>query len=205
MTATTLRPGEAPDPVADLESRRRRAGWAMALRGIIAVIFGLIALRYPGAAMGAFVVIFAVFAFADAILECVTARALGRLGLRRSWYVVGALASIAAGILAIAYPRVTFLVLVLLVGARAIAIGIVEMAAALSWRELDGRWLLGLTGALSIVLGILLFASPLQGGLALLWTIGVYAIVFGAMLLVVGVRVVGGGHHGRTSRPAAAA
>jgi uncharacterized membrane protein HdeD (DUF308 family) len=204
MTATTPRPEDAPDPVAALESRRRRAGWAMAVRGIIAVIFGLIAVRYPGSAAGAFVIIFAVFAFADAILEFVTASAMGRLGLRWGWYVVGALASIAAGILAIAYPRATFLVLVLLVGARAIAIGIVEMAAAFSWRELDGRWLLGLTGALSIILGILLFVSPAQGGLALLWTIGVYAIVFGVMLFVLGVRVVGSGHHGSTSHPAAA-
>src|SRR5690349_5985244 len=128
MTATTSRSGAALDPVADLESRRRRAGWAMALRGIIAVIFGLIALRYPGAAMGAFLIIFAVFAFADAILEFATATALGRLGLRWGLYVVGALASTAAGVLAIAYPRMTFLVLVLLVGARAIAVGIVEMA-----------------------------------------------------------------------------
>jgi len=205
MTATTLRPDEALDPMADRESRRRRAGWAVALRGIVAVIFGLIALRYPGAAAKAFVIIFAVFAFVDAILELVTARALGRLGMRWGWYALGAVASVAAGILALAYPSATFLVIVLLVGARAIAVGILEMAAAFSWRELDGRWLLGLTGALSIVLGVLLFASPLQGGLALLWTIGVYAIVLGVMMFVLGVWVVGSSHHGAASRPAAAA
>jgi uncharacterized membrane protein HdeD (DUF308 family) len=176
----------------------------MALRGILAVIFGLIALRHPGAAASAFVIIFAVFAFADAILELVTATAFGGLGLRWGWYAAGAVVSVAAGILAIAYPRATFLVLVLLIGARAIALGIVEMGAALSWRELDGRWLLGLTGALSIVLGILLFASPAQGGLVLLWTIGVYAIVFGAMLFVLGVRVVTAGGHGTPHGHAAA-
>lgn len=203
MTATTPRPGDAPDPVADREARRRRTGWAMALRGVIAVIFGLIALRDPGAAVGAFAIIFAVFAFTDAILELVAASALGRLGLNRGWYALGALASIAAGILAIVYPRATFVVLVLLIGARAIAIGIVELGAALSWRDHDGRWLLGLTGALSIVLGILLFASPVAGALALLWTVGVYAIVLGAALFVAGVRVVGGGHHGAASGPAA--
>lgn len=204
MTATGLVSEDAPGPVADRESRRRHAGWAMALRGIIAVIFGLIALRSPGAAAKAFVIIFAVFAFVDGILELVAARALGGLGMRWAWYALGALASIAAGILALAYPGATFLVIVLLVGARAIAIGIVEMAAAFSWRELDGRWLLGLTGALSIILGVLLFASPLQGGLVLLWTIGVYAIVLGVMLFVAGVWVVGSSHHGAASRPAPA-
>ena len=203
MTAATADHEDAPGALAVVESRRRHAGWAMALRGIIAVIFGLIALRYPSAAAGAFVIIFAVFAFADAILEFVAASALGRMGLRWGWYVFAALASIAAGILALTYPRMTFVVLVLLVGARAIVMGILEMGAAFSWRELDSRWLLGLTGALSIVLGILLFASPTRGGLALIWTIGVYAIVFGVMLFVLGVRVATSGGHGATSGHAA--
>jgi uncharacterized membrane protein HdeD (DUF308 family) len=188
------RPDELHPPSANalesqFESRRRHAGWALALRGIVAVIFGLIALRYPSAAAGAFVIIFAVFAFADAILEIFAANAFGRMGYRWGWYVLGAIVSIAAGILALVYPRATFLVLVLLIGARAIVTGVFEMAAAISWRELDSRWLLGLAGAVSVVLGILLFASPSVGGLALLWTVGVYAIVFGIMFVVLGVRV----------------
>jgi uncharacterized membrane protein HdeD (DUF308 family) len=184
MTAATAGYEGVP---ALLESRGRRIGWALALRGIVAVIFGLVALRYPSAAAGAFVIIFAVFAFADAILEILAASALGRAGARWGWYALAALASVAAGILAIVYPRITFVALVLLVGARAIAVGVLEMGAAFSWREYEGRWLLGLTGALSIVLGILLFASPSEGGLALLWTIGVYAIVVGAAMLGLGI------------------
>jgi uncharacterized membrane protein HdeD (DUF308 family) len=185
----------ATGPFNVLESQRQRAAWAVALRGIVAVIFGLIALRYPGAAAGAFVIIFSVFAFADAILEFMVASMFGRMGLRWGWYAVAALVSIAAGVLAIVYPSITFLVLVLLVGARALVMGILEMGAAFSWRELDGRWLLGLTGALSTVLGILLLASPSTGALALLWTIGVYAIVFGVMSLGLGVWL-GVHHHG---------
>jgi uncharacterized membrane protein HdeD (DUF308 family) len=203
MMATPAVHEDAPGPSVVIESHHRQAGWAMALRGIVAVIFGLIALRYPSAAAGAFVIIFAVFAFADAILDFVAASAFGRMGLRWGWYVFAAIVSIAAGILALAYPRVTFVVLVLLVGARAIVMGILEIGAAFSWRELDSRWLLGLTGALSIVLGILLLASPTQGGLALMWAIGVYAIVSGVMLVVSGVRVASSGGHGTTSAHAA--
>jgi len=199
MTAAT---GPAPRSTDAVAPRQRNVGWAMALRGVVAVIFGLIALRYPSAAAGAFVIVFAVFAFADAILEFITARALGRMGKRWGWYVFGALVSIAAGVVALAYPRATFVVLVLLVAARAILTGIVEMGAAISWRELDARWLLGILGALSIVFGILLLVSPVRGGLALLWTIGVYAIVVGVVGFVSGLRLAARGDHGYASRHA---
>ena len=188
-----------------VESRSRQAGWAMALRGVVAVIFGLIALRYPSAAAGAFVIIFAVFAFADAILEFVVARTAGRIGARWGWYVVGGIVSLVAGVVALVYPTATFFALVLLVGARALATGIVEIGAALTWRELDSKWLLGLTGALSIVLAVLLFASPVRGGVALLWTIGVYAIVLGVMMLGAGVTTATRHRHRASSEHAAAA
>ncbi len=173
-----------------LESRARQAGWAMALRGVVAVIFGIIALRNPNAAAGAFVVVFAIYAFADGLRNFVLAGGLGRAGRSWGWYLFEGIASIALGIVALAYPSATLLALVLLVGLRAVVLGIFELGAAFSWEQFDSRWLLGLTGVLSIILGVVLFASPVAGGLALLWTIGVYAIVFGVMLIGVGVRVV---------------
>jgi uncharacterized membrane protein HdeD (DUF308 family) len=159
----------------------------MALRGIVAIIFGVIALRYPGAAASAFVIVFAVFAFADAILDFVVAGTFGRMGMRWGWYVFAALVSIAAGVLALAYPSATFLVLVLLVGARAFAMGIVEIGAAFSWKDIGSRWLVALTGLLSIVFAVLLFVSPAEGGLALLWVIGIYAVVLGVMMIGLGM------------------
>ena len=188
-----------------VESTARHAGWVMALRGIIAVVFGVIALRNPSAAAGAFVIVFAIYAFADGILELFLAGQLGRAGQRWGWYLFGGIASVAVGIIALAYPSVTLIALVLLVGIRALMLGILDLIAAFSWEELDSRWLLGLTGVLSIVLGILLLASPVEGGVALLWLVGVYAIVFGVMLFGLGLRTVsavrqGGGHlHGPTA------
>ena len=198
MTTTQPADAHAPGILALPEAHRRHGGWPLALRGIAALIFGLIALRYPSAAAGAFVIVFAVFAFADAILEFVVARTLGRVGARWGWYVFAALVSIAAGVVALAYPRITFLVLVLLVGARAIVMGALEIAAAASWRGRDSRWMLALAGALSIILGILLFASPGVGGLALLWTIGVYAIVLGIMLVTLGAQLIYRERHHRS-------
>ena len=196
MTSVEEAGERAPGLLKALDSKRRHAGWAMALRGLVAVIFGIVALLKPDVAAGVFVAAFAVFAFADGILDFVLAAELGRAGQRWGWYVVGGIVSIAAGIVALAYPGVTLLVLVLVVGARAIVMGILELGAAFSWPELDSRWLFGLTGVLSIVLGVLLFASPAAGGLALLWTIGVYAIVIGAMVFGLGVRITEAGRHG---------
>jgi uncharacterized membrane protein HdeD (DUF308 family) len=175
-----------------MRSNSRRTGVGMILRGIVAVIFGVIALRDPGVAAGAFVLIFAVFAFADGILDFYIAATLGRSGMRWGWYVLAALVSIAAGVIALAYPGITFLVLVLLVGARALVTGVLEIAAAISWRELESRWLLALSGLLSITFGVLLFVSPTVGGVALIWMIGVYAIVLGVEMFALGLRLARG-------------
>jgi len=189
----------ATSPGDVLRPRGGQAGRVMALRGIIAVIFGIIALSSPHLVVGALVIVFAVFAFADAILDFIAARGFGQAGLGWGWYAFAGIASIAAGVVALVYPRETFLVLVLIVGARAIVMGFLELGASFSWRTLDSRWLLGLAGLASIILGILLFASPSVGGLALVWTIGIYAIVFGVTIFVVGLRMISRSHHAATS------
>jgi uncharacterized membrane protein HdeD (DUF308 family) len=178
-----------------LESTARHAGWAIALRGIIAVVFGVIALRAPNVAAGAFVIVFAIYAFADGILDFFLAAQLGRSGHRWGWYLFEGIATIAVGVIALAYPGITLLTLVLLVGIRAITLGIFELVGAFSGEGVDSRWLLGITGVLSIVLGVLLLVSPAAGGLALLWTIGVYAIIYGVMFFAIGVRTLSAERH----------
>jgi uncharacterized membrane protein HdeD (DUF308 family) len=161
----------------------------MALRGVLAVVFGIIALRSPGIAAAAFVIVFAVWAFADGVLDLAMAARFGRAGLSWGWYALMGIVSIGLGVLALAYPRITLLALVLLVAIRAIVVGIFELVAAFSW-EVESRWLLGLTGLLSIVFGVLIFGSPAIGTLALIWTIGVYAIIIGVGLFVQGVKAI---------------
>jgi uncharacterized membrane protein HdeD (DUF308 family) len=125
------------------------------------------------------------------LLDFVLADRFGRAGLRWGWYLFEGIASVALGVIALAYPGLTLVVLVLLVGLRAIALGVFELAGAFALREPESRWLLGLTGVLSLVLGVMLLASPVGGGAALIWTIAVYGIVFGVALFVLGLHMFG--------------
>src|SRR5262245_4120917 len=111
----------------------------MALRGVVALIFGIVALRNPNAGAGAVVVAFAVFAFADGIVDFVLAGSMARDGQRWGWYLFEGLVSIAAGIIALANPRLTLLALVVLVGVRAVVIGFLEFGAAFSWPGVESR------------------------------------------------------------------
>jgi uncharacterized membrane protein HdeD (DUF308 family) len=172
-----------------MESAARQAGWTVALRGILAVIFGIIALRSPNIIAGAFVIVFAIYAFADGVLDFAIAAEMGRGGRSWGWHAFEGLASVALGVIALLYPGVTLVTVILLIGLRAIIMGIIEVVAAFSWEGAESRWLLGITGVLSIMLGILLLGSPVAGGVVILWTIGVYAIVFGVMLFAVGLRM----------------
>jgi uncharacterized membrane protein HdeD (DUF308 family) len=171
-----------------VESLAAHSGWATALRGILAVAFGVIALRSPHAAAATLVIVFAVFAFADGVLDFLLAARHGRAGQRWGWYLFEGIVTVALGVIALAFPGVTLLALVLIVALRAILLGVLELVAAFSWEGMDSRWLLGLAGVLSVVLGILLLGAPVQGGFALIWAIGMYAIIVGVALFAVGLR-----------------
>jgi uncharacterized membrane protein HdeD (DUF308 family) len=179
-----------PVTVRSVESMWRHAGWATVLRGILAVAFGIIALRSPHVAIKAFVIVFAVWAFADGLVDFATAARLGRAGHRWGWYLFEGVVSVAIGVIALAAPGITFLALVFYVGLRAIILGFIEGASAFSWAGHQSRWLLGVAGVLSLVMGILLLVSPVAGGLALVWVIGLYAVVIGIALFAHGLHMI---------------
>jgi uncharacterized membrane protein HdeD (DUF308 family) len=152
---------------------------------VLAIIFGLIVLFLPGIALLAFIWVFAVYAIVDGIVAVVVAirerESLNRWG----WVLVEGVLSIVAGILAFAYPRETALVLLFIIAAWAVLTGIMEIVAAFSMREhVSHEWALALAGILSIVFGIILFAHPGAGILAILWLVGIYSIIFGALFIV---------------------
>lgn len=184
-----------PSMRSPLESAARQTGWAVALRGVVAILFGVVAIRSPNGAASAFVIAFAIYAFADGLLDFVLAGQLGRARQRWGWYLFAGLASVALGAVALTYPCVTLMAIVFLVALRAIVSGIVELAGAFSWSGLQHRWLLGLAGILSIAVGALLLVRPVVGALALLWTIGVYAVVYGVVLFALGVRMLSAERH----------
>ncbi len=195
--------------MAPVEAHDHPSGWAVILRGVLAVVFGVIVIGSPALAASAFVIVFAVYAFMDAGMDFFVAVRRGRAGLRWGWYLIEGLASVVLGVLALALPGMTLILAVLLIGIRALVLGTLELAAAFSGKGLlEPRWLIGLAGAVSILFGILLLARPAAGALALLWMVGAYALVFGVVLFALGLHLLWTGHEehrGHAQRPAATA
>ncbi|SRR5258707_2656183 len=163
----------------------RRNWWLLALRGVFAIIFGLIALFAPGIALLAFIYVFAAYALIDGIVAVFTAiQERGSLS-RWGWVLFEGILSIIAGIVAFVYPGLTALVLLYLVASWAIVTGILELVAAFAIRGFAAReWALGLAGIISIIFGILLFVFPRAGLLSILWLVGIYGLVFGILFIV---------------------
>jgi uncharacterized membrane protein HdeD (DUF308 family) len=179
------------DLTADLAALSRN-WWAIALRGVAAIIFGLATFAVPGITLAVLVLLFGGYAIVDGIFNLVAAaRGLAGGGEQsRGWLVLEGLVSIAAGVAAFAWPGLTALALVYIIAAWAIVTGVLEIVAAVRLRRLiDNEWWLALSGALSIVFGGLLMAAPGVGALALVFWIGAYAILFGALLIGLAVRL----------------
>jgi uncharacterized membrane protein HdeD (DUF308 family) len=166
------------------------------LRGVIALIFGLLTLSRPGITLAALILFFGAYALADGVFTVVSAIA-NRHGLPHwGWVLFGGLCGIAAGIITFTMPHLTAMVLLYFIAFWAILTGISEIAAAVRLRKLiTDEWMLGLVGALSLLFGIYLIASPRGGALAVALWIGLYATLLGIGLLILGFRLRSWGQH----------
>lgn len=164
-----------------------RHWWAMAVRGALTLLFGLVALFWPRLTLGALVICFGVFALVGGMFALVVA--LGDRGKHERWGVLLAegLVSIAAGLLTFFWPLVTALVLLYLIAAWAVVTGVLELVVA-AWmhRAVGNGWILAAGGLASLLFGFLLAALPGVGLLALTWLIGVYALAAGTLLMLLG-------------------
>jgi len=161
--------------------------WVLLLRGIVAVLFGIMAFVVPGLTLVALVLLFGAYALVDGV----TALFVG--GRARAWslLLVGVL-GIIAGILTFIFPGITALWLLILIASWAVVRGLFEIVAAIKLRkELTNEWLLIPGGVLSIIFGILLFTNPAAGALTMVWLIGAYTLVFGIMMIVLSFRLRG--------------
>jgi uncharacterized membrane protein HdeD (DUF308 family) len=167
-----------------------RNWWILVLRGVAAVIFGCLAFVWPSITLAVLVLFFGAYALVDGIFAIVAALS-GRGGHERWWVLLlEGLAGIAAGIMTFFWPAITEVVLLFLIAVWAIATGLVEIIAAVSLRkEMKGEWLLFLSGVASVVFGVLLFARPGAGALAVVWLIGAYALLFGVLMIGFGFRL----------------
>jgi uncharacterized membrane protein HdeD (DUF308 family) len=159
--------------------------WLFLLRGILGIIFGLIALIFPGPTMLSLVLLFSAYMLVDGIFAIVSAvRAIRRKEDRWGLLIFEGLLNIAVGILAFLWPGITVIAFVILVAAWAIVSGGLMTAAGFRLNVDHGRWWLILGGLLSIAFGVLLIIAPLIGAVVLTWWIGAYAIAFGVALII---------------------
>jgi uncharacterized membrane protein HdeD (DUF308 family) len=166
--------------------------WALALRGVIAILFGLAALLRPDIALGALILLIGAYFLVDGVFALVGVFRGTRSGTPRWLLLLEGVVSILAGIIAFVYPGITAIALLYLVAAWAIITGIAEIATAIRLRqEIRGEWALILGGILSVLFGVLLAVLPGVGILSLIWLIGVYAIAFGVLLLITAFQVRG--------------
>src|SRR5579872_1078201 len=163
--------------------------WMLLLRGIAAIIFGALALTWPGMTLLTLILFYGAYVLVDGVLAVVAAITGGALA-PRWWLAIVGLLGIAAGLLTFLMPGVTALVLLYFIAGWAIATGVFQIIGAIKLRhEIDNEWFLILGGIVSVLFGGAMFAAPGAGALALVTVIGVYAIVIGGLLVALSFRL----------------
>lgn len=164
--------------------------WALAIRGLLAIAFGILTFVWPGVTLTFLALLFGAYVLLDGIFSLVSAFRGGQ-GRQRWWMLlIEGLLGIAAGAVAFLFTPVTIVALVYLIAAWAIVTGIFEIAAAIGIRRhLPGEWLLLLMGFVSVLLGVLLIGAPLAGAVIIAYWIGAYAIIFGILMLALALRL----------------
>lgn len=172
-----------------LDQLSKNWGW-IALRGAAAVMFGVLAIAWPGVTLVVLALFFGAYALIDGVCALVAAYRR-REGRGPVWpLVVVGLLGVGAGIVTFLWPEMTALALLMFIAWWALFVGLFQIAAAIRLRkEIDNEWMLGASGALSVLFGVLMIASPGAGAVAVAWIIGAYSIAFGVLLLALGFRL----------------
>ncbi len=168
----------------------KRHWWVPVIRGIFAIVFGIIAFVYPGLTIATLVLFFGAWVLIDGIF-----RIVGAIGHRASdpdwgWQLVIGILGIVVGLLTFHAPQITALALVIYIAAWALMIGASEIAIAVKMRrEIKGEWFLILMGLASIVFAVLLLWNPIAGAAAVIWLVAWYAVVIGILAIFFGFRL----------------
>jgi uncharacterized membrane protein HdeD (DUF308 family) len=178
------------DPTAGMAQSLADNWWVFALRGAVAIIFGILAFVWPAMTLTVLVLLFGAYVLVDGVFALISAfRARGHV---QHWWmlIVEGLICLIAGVLTFVYPSLTALVLLYIIAFWAILTGLFEMLAAVRLRrQIEHEWMLILAGLLSLLFGVLLAINPAAGALAVIFIIGAYAIVFGMTLVVLALRL----------------
>jgi uncharacterized membrane protein HdeD (DUF308 family) len=164
--------------------------WAVTIRGLCAILFGLAALFWTGLTIHLLVLWFGAYALVTGFFALITA--FQAMAHHQRWWLLlfEGFTGIAAGLFTFFWPGNTALILVLLIAIWAVFSGIFEISAALTapWPTAT-KWLLGISGAFSVLLGILIYRSPVAGAFSITWVLGAYALIFGISIFTLGLRL----------------
>lgn len=167
-----------------------RNWWLVVLRGLLAILFGLTAFFWPGLTWLVLVLMFGVYALVDGAFAMLSGLVSSKYSPRWWVFLLEGLVSVAAGVVALVSPGLAGFALILVIAAWAILTGILEIAAAIRLRrEISNEWMLGFGGFVSLVFGFLVLFQPLTGGLVITLMIGAYALIFGILLVALGLRL----------------
>ncbi len=167
-----------------------RNWWVLLIRGILAIAFGVLAFLWPGLTLAVLVLLFGAYALLDGVASIIIGLTGRGAQDNRLWLMLGGVFGVLVGVLTFVWPSITALALIYFIAAWAIVTGVFTIVAAVQLRkEIDNEWLLGISGALSILVGLYMAAFPGDGALALIWVIAAYAIVFGLLLIGLALRL----------------
>lgn len=191
------RAGPSPDAGPPKDGARNQAmcevlaqnWWAVLARGVLGLLFGVIAFLSPGATILSLVILFAAYMLVDGVFAIVAAVRAARANERWGLLVLEGVADIAIGVLGFLWPGLTAVAFVVMLAAWALVTGVLMVAAGFRLSIPHGRWLLVLSGVVSIVFGVLLAMAPILGAVVLTWWLGAYAVVFGVMLIALAFRL----------------
>ena len=175
------------------QSVAKAVWWMVLLRGVLAVLFGLVALFTPGIALLTLVYLFGFYALLDGVVAIVAGIRMRSSLAHWGWVVAQGAVSVLAGVVALVWPGVTALSLLVIIGVWAIALGVAEIVEAFTARRRGSPawgWTLA-AGVLGVLFGIALVLQPAAGILALLWLVGTFALVVGVVLIVWAFRIRG--------------
>lgn len=166
-----------------------RNWWLILLRGILAVIFGLLTFAWPGLTLFTLVMFYGAYALVDGVFSLAAAVTKGPPA-PRWWLAIVGLLGIGAGIVTLMWPQVTGIALLYLIAAWAIVSGVFQIIGAFRLRkEIEDEWLLALSGLVSVVFGALILANPGAGALGVAFAIGAFAVLFGVLQIALSLRL----------------
>jgi uncharacterized membrane protein HdeD (DUF308 family) len=163
--------------------------WALAIRGVLAILFALISFFWPGITAAVLILVFGAYALVDGIFALVAGLRAARHHGRSGALLLEGILNILIGVLVFAWPGAALVALIYLVAIWAIISGVALVAAGIALIRVSGEWLLVLGGLVSILLGVVLLIQPAAGIVALSWWFGAYALLFGVFMLSAAFRI----------------